>query len=145
METAQYGMFGYLFAAIAYITLSIFLLTRKKNQISFPYLLASLLSALWAGFSAYALHSDDIYLFNTLPYETLRNGAWFWLLSLLISRQQFNDPYQFLKQYWQPKAMIALITAISLCEFIPVLHYWLQAMLGFDFRLYTHLFLAISG
>ncbi len=145
METAQYGMFGYLFAAIAYVILSIFLLTRKKNQTSFPLLLASFLSALWAGFSAYALHSDDVYLFNTLPYETLRNGAWFLLLSLLISRQQFNDSYQFFRQYWQPKAMLLFITLISLCEFIPALHYWLQGIIGFDFRPFVHLFLAICG
>jgi putative PEP-CTERM system histidine kinase len=145
METAYYGMYGYLFAAIAYILLSLFLLTRKKNQISLPLILASLLSAAWAGFSAYALQNDDVYLFNTLPYETLRNGAWFWVLSLLISRQLFQAPYQFIKQFWQPKAMMVLIIVVCVCEFIPTLHYWLQNIIGFDFRPFVHLFLAVAG
>jgi len=146
MQTAHYGVVMYLVATLAYAGLALLILfNARKNAVSLPFLLASVLSALWAGMSAYALHAEDVYLFHVLPFEVLRNGGWYFLLSVLISRQQFNEPYQFFRKFWQAKAMLVFITVLCLCEFIPDLHYWVQERLGFDFRPFAHLFLAVCG
>ncbi len=142
----SYSLYSYLSAAFAYsILFMILLLNKKNNTVAISFLVAIALSILWSAYSAYVLQEEDLYIFETLPLETLRNGAWYFLLSVLISKQQFGNRYGFLKYYWQPKAMVIVITIVCLLEFYSPLRYWVQTQLGFDFRLVAHIGFSIIG
>ncbi len=146
MDVEQYGFYSYSIAAVAYLLLFVLLIVkRNKNQTTFPFALASFLSLLWAGFSAYALKNDDIYLFDVLAAETLRNAGWYFFLSVLISRQQFQDQYGFFKRFWQPKAMLVLVVVVFVLELFSELRYNVQTIIGFDFRLIVHVIFALTG
>ncbi|WP_031433179.1 XrtA/PEP-CTERM system histidine kinase PrsK [Methylomarinum vadi] len=142
----SYSLYSYLAAAFAYSVLFLLLILNKKNNtVFYPFLTAVLFSFIWSAYSAHVLQDDNLYIFETLALESLRNGAWYFFLSVLFSKQQFCNQYGFIKHYWQPKAMLAFIIVISFLEFYSPLRYWVQSELGFDFRLFAHIAFAIIG
>ncbi len=141
-----YSIFSYLTAALGYFALLIVLvINRKNNTLTLPFSIAVLISIVWAAYSAYAVKSVNLYVFDALPFETLRNGAWYYFISVLISQQLFNSPYRFLREYWQPQAMLILIALVFWFEVHESSRYWLYQLVGFDFRIYAHLGFAIIG
>ncbi|WP_349431052.1 hypothetical protein Q9L42_010775 [Methylomarinum sp. Ch1-1] len=140
------SLYSYSASALAFSVLFLLIVINgKKNTVALPFLIATCLSVIWSAYSAYAMHHEQLYAFDVLGIETLRNGGWYFFLSVLISRQQFGNQYAFLLRYWQPKAMLAFIAVVCLLEFYSELRYQIQNALGFDFRLYAHIFFALVG
>ncbi len=140
------SFYSYLASTVAFfILLVLLLINRKNNTVTYPFLTASFFSIVWSAYSAFAIQDDNLFAFDALPFETLRNGAWYFFLSVLISRQQLDNNYKFLKQYWQPKLMLVFVPIVFLLEFFPQLRYPVQMFLGFDFRLFIHIGFAIAG
>ena len=142
----HYALYSYITATIAYFVLFFLLVfNRKNNTVTFPFAVAIFFSILWSSYVAFVLLDTNLFVFDTLPFETLRNGGWYFFLTVLISKQQFDNQYGFLKQYWQPQAMLVLICSVFILEFFSGLRYPLQTALGFDFRLFAHIGFAIIG
>ena len=79
------SFYSYLASTVAYTVLFLVLALNKNNNIvAGPFQLTALFSILWSAYSSYAVLDEDIYIFETLGMETLRNGAWFYFLSVLF-------------------------------------------------------------
>lgn len=141
-----YSFYSYLAATLAYIILFLLLLLNKRNNTAAnPFLIATFFSILWAAYAAYALQSENLYIFETLGMETLRNGAWFYFLSVLFSKQQLGNSYGFFRRYWQPKVLLVSILAVFFLEMYSPMRYWVQEVLGVDFRPFAHIGFSIIG
>lgn len=85
------AMLGYLAATLAFLVLALLLATAwRGRQEGGMLLLASVLSALWAGLSAYQASEGYYASVYLLAAEVLRNAAWlgFLLLIMAKARQQ---------------------------------------------------------
>jgi putative PEP-CTERM system histidine kinase len=142
----NYSYYSYLTAAAAYlILLSISLIGIKKNPVAIPLIIAIIFSLIWAGYTAFLIRSDATFTSESLPLETLRNTAWFFLLSAFISRQQFNNNYLLLIKSRLANGLILLIVFIFVIEVFSDLRYQIQQLLGQDLRLFAHVVFAIIG
>lgn len=79
--------FGYVTAAVAFLVLAVLLATAwRGRQEGGMLLLASVLSAVWAGFSAYQAslgYYTSVYMLAT---EILRNAGWLGFLLLIVAK-----------------------------------------------------------
>jgi putative PEP-CTERM system histidine kinase len=142
----SYSFVSYFSAAIGFGILFFFLiLNRKNNSVFFPFAFAAFFSLIWASFATYILHEEHLYIFDTFAAESLRNGAWYFFLSVLISKQQFNSSYSFLRQYWQPKLMLIAVALVAAIESMVELRYQLQEIIGLDIRMFAHIGFAVVG
>ena len=117
----------------------------KKNPVAIPLIIAVVFSLVWAGYTAFLIHSDELFTSEILPLETLRNTAWFFLLSTLISRQQFNNNYSLLLKSRLANGLVLLMVFILVLEVFSDLRYQIQQFLGQDLRLFAHVVFAIIG
>lgn len=144
MET--FALYSYASSAIAYFLLFCLSFTRiKKHPLAIPTTITLSFSILWNFSIIFVLLNDDYYIDDTLPFESLRNLAWFFFLSILISKQQFNNQYLLLKRYWQVPAIFFLTICIVVLELFPELRFLFQQLIGFDFRLFVHIGFATIG
>ncbi len=142
----NYSYYSYLTAAVAYLLLlPISLIGIKKNPVAVPLIIAIVFSLAWAGYAAFLIHNDELFTSEILPLETLRNAAWFFLLSSFISRQQFNKNYLLLFKSRLANGLILLIAFILTLEIFSVLRYQIQQLLGQDLRLFAHVVFAVIG
>ena len=142
----NYSYYSYLTAAVANLfLLALSLLGIKKNPVAIPLLLAIVFSVAWSGYTAFLIQSDDLFTSASLPLETLRNAAWFFLLSAFISRQQFNNNYLLLLKSRFAKGLIVLMGFIFVLEVFNDLRYHIQQLTGQDLRLFAHVVFAIIG
>lgn len=142
----NYSYYSYLTASIAYLfLLPLSLLGIKKNPVAIPLIIAIVFSLLWAGYTAFLIHSNKLFTSESLPLETLRNSGWFLLLSTLISRQQFSNNYSLLFKSRLANGLIALMLFILVLEVFSDLRYQIQQLLGQDLRLFAHVVFAILG
>ena len=142
----NYSYYSYLTAALAYlILLPLSLLGIKKNLFAIPLIIAIFFSLVWAGYTAFLIHSDELFTSQILPLETLRDTAWFFLLSAYISRQQFGNNYSILFKSRFANGLILLIVFILVLEIFSDLRYQVQQLLGQDLRLFAHVVFAIIG
>ncbi|WP_394753629.1 XrtA/PEP-CTERM system histidine kinase PrsK [Crenothrix sp.] len=144
--TENYGFYSYLIAAITYLLLLILLLKKiKNNYYVVPFILAIALSLAWSSYTAFAIPSEKYFISGTLSIETLRDGAWLFLLSALISRQYSNSNYFFLVKFKSSILIILLIVFVFAIEFFNDFRYQFQEFLGRDIRLVAHVIFAILG
>jgi putative PEP-CTERM system histidine kinase len=142
----NYSYYSYLTAALAYLILLPLSLTEiKKNPFAIPLIIAIVFSSIWAGYTAFLIHSDVLFTSESLPLETLRNAAWFFLLSAFISRQQYSNNYLLLFKSRLANGLILLIAIILVLEIFSDLRYQVQQLLGQDLRLFAHVVFAIIG
>jgi putative PEP-CTERM system histidine kinase len=142
----NYSYYSYLTAAAAYLLLlPLSIIGIKKNPVAMPLIMAVVFSLVWASYTAFLIHNDELFTSEILPLETLRNTAWFFLLSTLISRQQFNNNYLLLFKSRLANGLILLIVFILALEIFSDLRYQIQQLLGQDLRLFAHVVFAIIG
>ncbi|NOU12861.1 MAG: PEP-CTERM system histidine kinase PrsK [Methylococcaceae bacterium] len=139
----NYSLYSYTCAAIAYL---FFLpIALKRNQVRVPLVVATLCSFFWSSITAYTLYSHELYTSDILAFETIRNGGWYFLLTALLSRQQFNSHYQIFQRSRLTQALIVLLLFIIILEVSADFRFMLNALLGQDIRLTVHLLFAIVG
>ena len=142
----NYSYYSYLTAATAYLfLLPLSLIGIKKNPVAVPLIIAIVFSLTWAGYTAFLIHNNELFSSETLPLETLRNTAWFFLLSALISRQQFNNNYSLFLNSRLANGLALLIVFTLVLEAFSDLRYQIQQLLGQDLRLFIHVVFAIMG
>jgi putative PEP-CTERM system histidine kinase len=142
----NYSYYSYLTAATAYLfLLPLSLIGIKKNPVAIPLIIAIVFSLTWAGYTAFLIHNNELFSSETLPLETLRNTAWFFLLSALISRQQFNNNYSLFLNSRLANGLALLIVFTLVLEAFSDLRYQIQQLLGQDLRLFIHVVFAIMG
>ena len=142
----NYSYYSYLAAAAAYfLLLPLALIGIKKNPIAISLIVAVVMSLTWAGYTAFLIYNDELVTSEILPLETLRDTAWFFLLSTLISRQQFNNNYSLLFKSRLANGMALLMVFILALEVFSDLRYQIQQFLGQDLRLFAHVVFAIIG
>jgi len=142
----NYSFYSYLTATAAYFLLLTLSLTGiRKNPVIMPFIAAVVFSLIWSGYTAFTIHSDELFTSEILPFETLRNAAWFFLLSALISRQQSNSYYSFLLKSRLAHMLVLLLVFIFALEVFAGFRYQIQQFLGQDIRLFAHVVFAIIG
>ncbi|MBL1264967.1 XrtA/PEP-CTERM system histidine kinase PrsK [Candidatus Methylomicrobium oryzae] len=142
----SYGFYSYLTAAIAYLLLLTPLLWGlKKHPLAIPFMIPIAFSSFWAGFIAYTKQNPESFISDTLPLEALRNTAWFFLLGVLLSYQQFNRNY-FLVFRSKLFYTIALWTAfVLILEIFSNFRYAIQKIINQDPRFVAHTVFSIVG
>jgi putative PEP-CTERM system histidine kinase len=142
----NYSFYSYLTASIAYfLLLPVPLMGIRKNFFALPFMIAAVFSLIWSGYTAFSIQSNELFTSEILPYETLRNTSWFFLLSTLMSRQQFNSNYALLVKSRLAHALILLMGFIFGLEVLAGFRYQIQQFLGQDIRLFAHVVFAIIG
>jgi hypothetical protein len=136
----SFGLYSYAASTITYFLLLIFALVRvNKNPLGIPVVIALVFSLFWTSYIVLILQSNELYIQDTFPVESLRNLAWFFFLSVLISKQQFNSKYYLIKNSWQVPFILLLTICVVILEYFSELRYQIQQFTGFDFRLFAHI------
>lgn len=142
----NYSFYSYLTAAAAYfLLLALSLIGIKKNPVAIPFIVAVVFSLIWSGYTAFSIHSDELFTSEILPFETLRNTAWLFLLSALVSRQQSNSHHLFLLKSRLTHILVLLIVFIFALEVFADFRYQIQQFIGQDIRLFAHVVFAVIG
>ena len=142
----NYSYYSYLTATVAYFfLLPLSLAHLKQNPVVIPLNIAIFFSLTWTGYTAFLIHNDGLITSESLSFETLRNTAWFFLLGVLISRQQFNNNYSLLFKSRLANGLALLIVLTLVLEIFRDLRYQVQQLLGQDLRLFAHVIFAIAG
>ncbi|MDD2800700.1 MAG: PEP-CTERM system histidine kinase PrsK, partial [Methylococcales bacterium] len=142
----NYSLYSYATAALANIfLLPMALLGFKKNPVAIPVIIAALFSLCWSAVISFTLYNSELFTSEILPVETLRNAGWLFLLSVLISRQQFSSNYVLLLKSRLAQGLIVFVGFIFILEAWPDFRYQVQQFVGQDFRLVAHVLFAIMG
>ena len=142
----NYSYYSYLIATAAYLLLLLVsLIGINRNPVAVPLIIAVIFSLVWAGFTAFTIQSDELFTSESLPFETLRNAGWYFLLSTLISRQHFSSNYSLLLKSRLAHGLVLLITCVFILEAFSELRYQIQQYLGQDIRLFAHVLFAVVG
>ena len=142
----SYSFYGYLTASVAYLLLlPLTLLGIKKNPLAVQFSVAVVFSSLWAGFAACTQQSTELFISEILPFETLRNATWFFLLATLLSQQWFSRNYALVFKSRAAHAITLLIVSVLLIEVFADFRYYIQQFMGQDPRLVAHASFAIIG
>ena len=95
----NYSIFSYLSAAIAYALLLLLSLWGIKRYTSgIAFFIAVLFSFFWSAYTSYNLYSDELFSSSILPFETLRNLAWYIYLLAMLSNFEQKDSFDNIKQ-----------------------------------------------
>lgn len=142
----SYSYYSYLSAAVAYALLIPLVLSGfQKNQLFVPLFTAVVGSIVWAGYTAFTIRSDEVFVADSLPYETLRNIAWFLFLAAIIVKKQLNEDYAVLFKSGIAHLIFLFSTILFFLEFEPAWLAPLNRYLGSDLRLFAHVVSAIIG
>jgi putative PEP-CTERM system histidine kinase len=142
----NYSYYSYLTATVAYLCLlPLSLLGIKKNPVAIPFIIAIVFSLIWSAYTAFLIHTNEVFTSESLPFETLRDAGWFCLLSALISRQQFDNNYFLFLKSGLAKVLALLIVFTLILEIFSDLRYQIQQFLGQDLRIFAHVIFAIIG
>ncbi|WP_256361070.1 hypothetical protein [Methylomonas koyamae] len=138
----NYIYYSYLTASVAYVTLFVFVVFNKNRH--YPFIIAVLCSAIWSTSVTFATKSSHYFYADTLAHETIRNGAWFFLLGALLSKQRYNN----YKQLFKGHTSIAITTfvLIILClESFPESLKLVTTVIDADPRFAGHVVFAVLG
>ncbi len=91
------------------------------------------------------LRHDGLFIQDVLFLESLRNFSWFFLISILLSRQQFDDNFYLLRKSWQLPVFFLLAIAVLATEINDQLRYYFQQWFSFDLRLILHICFPVIG
>lgn len=142
----SYGFYSYLTAAIVYLLLLPLLLWDfKKKPLAIQFTIPVVFSSLWAGFVTYTQQNTELFISDILPFETLRNAAWFFLLGILLSHQQFNRNYVLVFRSKLFYAIALWTTFVLVLETFADFRFTIQQVIGQDPRLVAHTVFSIIG
>ncbi len=143
---AYFAFYSYLIGLITFVLVLLLAFSRlNKNFLVPQFSLAIGTSVAWMASVVFSLKSDTLYLSDTFALETLRNGTWFYFLTVLTSQQVFFKKHALLKQ---SKVAILLFTWVAIvltAELSPTVLNFISAFLGQDLRLLAHVSFAIIG
>jgi len=143
---AAFSFYSYLIGLIVFmLLLPLALLRIKQNPFVPSFIIAVSASVLWMAAIVYSLTDPSLYVADTFIFETLRNGAWFFFLNVLISRQLYSGKYDFLRR--SKLALLLSVWVIFVCviELLPELLDMTKQLIGRDPRLFAHLSFSIIG
>jgi len=134
--------FGYIVAAFAFLMLAVLLSTAwRGRQEGGMLLLASVLSAVWAGGAAYQAslgYHTSLYM---LVAEILRDASWLgFLLLVMVKAQQQNMARSLL---WVGGTLILVV--LSMLGYVALGGQGIPAGAGFGLQVFLFLMLALSG
>jgi putative PEP-CTERM system histidine kinase len=142
----NYSYYSYLKAAVANLfLLALSLQGIKKNPVALPLMTAIGFSLAWSAYAAFLIRNDELFTSAILSLETLRDAAWFLLLSTFISRQQFDNNYSLLFKSRLANGLILVMGFVFALEIFGDLRYRIQQLLGQDLRLFAHVVFAVIG
>jgi len=142
----SFALYSYEATTFASFLLLLFSILRvNENPLSIPVIIALTFSIVWSCYIINSIENSEFYIHDTLPAESLRNLAWFYFISVLISKQQFNNQTFLLTHSWQVPFFLLLTGCIVILESSSELRYQFQQLIGFDFRLVIHIGFAIVG
>ena len=150
----NYSLYSYLSATFAYgILLLLSLWGIKRYTSGRAFFIAVLFSLIWAAYSSYNLFSDELFTSSILPFETLRNLAWYiYLLAMLSNledKSSFDElnhgHFSFISQSRYSLLLILTTVAVFIIEILPQVLFGINELLGVDFRLLAHVSFAIIG
>jgi len=112
-----------------------------------PFLLPVFFSLLWMGTTAYFIDSEKYYVFDGLPFETLRNAAWYFLLGIFLSRQRYGNSYTLFIDSRITHVFIVFLGLVLVFEASSEVRDLVKGALGdrMPLRLFAHLVFAILG
>lgn len=144
MET--FPQFSYTLLTLAYFILLCFLLIRvKKNVVNIPGIITFLVSFVWSGYTVYIIHNNNYHIEHTFSLELFRYLAWYFFLTVLISKQQFNSQYFLLRHSWQVPVIISITFIVAILASFTELHSGIQLLIGFDFKFFVLTAYAVLG
>jgi len=160
MNAEFYNIYSYLLATGAYtvlLVLSLWGIRRYTSGVIF--FIAVFISLLWSAYTSYNLYQDELYTSSILPFEALRNLAWFIYLLVMISHlEQTNTNHndsvlsstaqtikRILKTSFYSPMLIVFSIFVIIAESIPELTFTINQLIGMDFRLLAHVSFSIIG
>jgi putative PEP-CTERM system histidine kinase len=143
----SYSYYSYLIATIAYSLLLLLAIAGiRKNPFPWLFIFAVLFSILWSGYITFTLQNKHFFTSDTLPFETLRNTAWFVFLGVLIAKQNYDSHYlAFLNASSLNYLVLLFILLIFNLEVSAELQDQFQELVGHDPRLIAHLIFSVFG
>jgi len=149
----DFSFYSYLIASLTYILLLFYSLkslsknthnlsNNRSHQIAFNSALA--LSFIWSIFATYHLYSGNYVLDKLLPIEVFKNTAWYYYLLTILAGLRYIKPHKIL----QSPAIYTLyffLVFTLIAELTPSFLITINDLLGMDFRLLSHVALAIIG
>lgn len=141
-----FALYGYATSTVSYFILFVVSLLRiNKSIFGIDSVITFSFSFIWAAFVVFVSENESFYTPDIFPIESLRNLAWFFFLSVIISKQQFGDRYYLLRTSWQAPTFITIILFIVVLESFSDLRFLSQQIIGFDFRLFVHIGFSLIG
>lgn len=143
----DFGTLGYATAAGLFAVLTVLLLTSWRGRLQGGLLvLASLVSAIWAGWAAYAgIRGGPVGAFQ-LVLESARSGAWFLFLFGLLAPLKGTDTTHPRLFRYGPALALAIPATVLLVDLWPVERSgWVSPQAAASVSLLGHLGLALIG
>lgn len=142
----NYDYYSYLSATIAYfLLLPVSLGGMKKNPVAIPFFIAIVFSLIWSGYITASSYEDALVVSEILPFETLRNASWLFLLGTLMSRQRLGGNYELLLRSGTVKLLVVMIVFVLAVECSSKIRHLNRQIFGQDLRLFAHVSFAIIG
>ncbi|AEF99746.1 XrtA/PEP-CTERM system histidine kinase PrsK [Methylomonas methanica] len=135
--------FSYLASAIAYAALFLFATFRKNRH--WLFVLAMLLSVTWSVSILKTTQDSQLFISDTLVYETLRNSAWCLFIALLSSKQQWDNAYQHILHSQVALLATIFVFCIASIETFPSFLELFMHWLDMDPRFFAHVLFAVFG
>ncbi|MDD4913791.1 MAG: PEP-CTERM system histidine kinase PrsK [Methylococcales bacterium] len=140
---ASYIFYSYLSATLAYGFL--FLLALFNKHRFTPFILAAGVSLVWTGSIVLAALGENQNFVGSMRYETLRDAAWFFLISILLSRQGNGTRYGLLLQSRISYFAGIFILCVFCIEIFPGFRDFIQWVFKTPPRLFAHLLFSVFG
>ncbi|PKM12864.1 MAG: PEP-CTERM system histidine kinase PrsK [Gammaproteobacteria bacterium HGW-Gammaproteobacteria-3] len=142
----SYSYYSYLLAFLAFAALTpLVFFGFRKNVLSAPLLTAITGTLIWSGYIVHNLRNDTFFTSDSLPFETLRYAAWYFLLAAIIVKNKLNESYASLLKSKYSYFIVLLTALIFLLELNPDYLSPLNHYLTTELRLFAHVLFAIIG
>ncbi len=142
----EFPFYSYLVGLIVFVLiLPAAFLRINKNPFVPQFIIAIIASVIWMADVVYTLTNPSLYIADTFAFETVRNGAWFFFMSVLISWQIYSGKYAFVRESKLSVLLCIWVVLVFTIELSPQLLDITKQYLGRDIRLFAHLSFAIIG
>lgn len=135
--------YNYLSCAFVYGLLLIAYPPRPNRLPAFS--LAVLATLIWSLVTLKSAQTDHFDFAQTLPYETIRDAAWIFLLGVMLSRRQHGSNYHFLRHSHYVLPIVGWTSLMLSIELFPKLSELAHALAPNNPLLSSHVILSISG
>lgn len=139
----KFIFFSYLSAAIAYTILFLFAITRIKRH--WLFITSVAFSILWSANVVRATQDSQFFIADTLVFETLRNMFWTLWLATLISKQRYNNNFQYVLRSRLAPAIGLLFLLTGIIEGFPSFLDFIRLQTDSDPRFFAHVVFAVIG